>query len=338
MEWKIGNLTIPNQIVVAPMAGVTNVAFRMICKEFGAGLVVCEMISDRGIQFRNKKTLGMLRFDPTEHPVSVQIFGGNKDTLVEAARYIEENVDVDIIDINMGCPVPKVTKAEAGARWLLDPNQVYEMVHAVTSACSKPVTVKMRTGWDEDHIYAVENALAAQEGGAAALAMHGRTRKQLYSGHADWGILKEVADHLHEIPFIGNGDVRTPEDAKKMLTDVGADAVMIGRAALGNPWIVKQASEYLAGEEVVPEPTPAEKIKVAKEHLHRLVGIKGDYVGPREFRSQAAYYLKGIPRSARAKAALNDAATEAQMITIFDNFLSDVEDYVERKKQRQLAK
>ncbi|KRL06247.1 tRNA dihydrouridine synthase DusB [Liquorilactobacillus oeni] len=338
MEWKIGNITIPNQIVVAPMAGVTNVAFRMICKKFGAGLVVCEMISDRGIQFRNKKTLGMLRFDPTEHPVSVQIFGGNKDTLVEAANYIEENVDVDIIDINMGCPVPKVTKAEAGARWLLDPNKVYEMVHAVTSACSKPVTVKMRTGWDEDHIYAVENALAAQEGGAAALAMHGRTRKQLYTGHADWEILKEVADHLKEIPFIGNGDVRTPEDAKRMLTDVGADAVMIGRAALGNPWIVKQTAEYLAGEKVAPEPTPAEKIKVAKEHLHRLVAIKGDYIGPREFRSQAAYYLKGIPRSARTKAALNDADTEEEMISIFDRFLVNVEDYMLRKKKRQLTK
>ncbi|KRM08168.1 MAG: tRNA dihydrouridine synthase DusB [Liquorilactobacillus ghanensis] len=335
MEWKIGNVTIPNQVVVAPMAGVTNVAFRMICKEFGAGLVVCEMISDRGIQYRNAKTLGMLKFDPSEHPVSVQIFGGDKESLLQAAEYIEEHTNVDIIDINMGCPVPKVTKAEAGARWLLDPNKVYEMVHAVSTACSLPVTVKMRTGWDDDHLYAVENALAAQEGGAAALAMHGRTRKQRYTGHANWEILKEVADHLTEIPFIGNGDVRTPEDAKKMLTDVGADAVMIGRAALGNPWIVKQVTEYLAGETVVAEPTPAEKIQVAKEHLHRLVQLKGDYVGSHEFRGQAAYYLKGIPRSARAKAALNEADSEDEMKLVFDNFLEEVNDFLAKRAARR---
>ena len=323
MEWKIGDIVIPNQVVVAPMAGVTNVAFRMICKEFGAGLVVCEMISDKGIHFRNKKTLDMLFVDPTEHPVSVQIFGGSKETLVEAAQFVAENTATDIIDINMGCPVPKVTKTDAGARWLLDPDKIYEMVHAVTSSIDKPVTVKMRTGWDEDHILAVENALAAEEGGAKALAMHGRTRKQLYTGHADWGILKEVADHLTKIPFMGNGDVRTPEEAKKMLDEVGADAVMIGRAALGNPWIVKQTTHYLETGEILEEPTPAEKIKVAKEHLHRLVKAQGEVIGPKEFRSQAAYYLKGIPRSARTKAALNSADTEAEMIDIFDNFLAD---------------
>lgn len=323
MEWKIGDIVIPNQVVVAPMAGVTNVAFRLICKEFGAGLVVCEMISDKGIQFRNKKTLGMLFVDPTEHPVSVQIFGGSKETLVEAAKFVAENTSTDIIDINMGCPVPKVTKTDAGAHWLLDPDKVYEMVKAVTSSIDKPVTVKMRTGWDEDHILAVENALAAQEGGAAALAMHSRTRKQLYSGHADWDLLHKVANSLTEIPFIGNGDVTTPEEAKKMLDEVGADAVMIGRAALGNPWIVKQTVNYLENGEIIAEPSPAEKITVAKEHLHRLVKVKGEKMGPREFRSQAAYYLKGIPRSARTKAALNSAETEAEMVEIFDNFLAD---------------
>lgn len=319
MKWKIGDVTIPNQVVVAPMAGVTNVAFRLICKEFGAGLVVCEMISDRGIEYRNKKTLDMLFVDPKEHPVSVQIFGGSKDTLVEAAEFVAENTATDIIDINMGCPVPKVTKTDAGARWLLDPDKIYEMVHAVTSAVDIPVTVKMRTGWDKNHIYAVENALAAQEGGAAALAMHGRTRKQLYSGHADWHILHEVAEHL-TIPFMGNGDVRTPQDAKRMLDEVGADAVMIGRAALGNPWIVQRTVHYLGTGELLEEPSPLDKIKVAKEHLHRLVEVKGEKMGPKVFRSQAAYYLKGIRRSARVKAALNEADTEEEMVTIFDNF------------------
>ncbi|WP_290033528.1 tRNA dihydrouridine synthase DusB [Ligilactobacillus cholophilus] len=333
MEWKIGDITIPNQVVVAPMAGVTNVAFRLICKEFGAGLVVCEMISDKGIHFRNKKTLGMLFVDETEHPVSVQIFGGSKDSLVEAAQFVAENTNTDIIDINMGCPVPKVTKTDAGAHWLLDPDKIYEMVSAVTKVVKKPVTVKMRTGWDDDHILAVENALAAEEGGAAMLAMHGRTRKQLYSGHADWGILKEVKDNLKKIPFVGNGDVTTPQEAKKMLDEVGADAVMIGRAALGNPWIVKQTTHYLETGEILSEPTPDEKIEVAKEHLHRLVKVKGEKIGPREFRSQAAYYIKGIPRAARTKAALNSADTEEEMIEIFDQFLADTKERMNVKRK-----
>lgn len=320
MEWQIGDVKIANQVVVAPMAGVTNSAFRVICKEFGAGLVVCEMISDRGIMYHNKKTLDMMFVDASEHPMSIQIFGGTKETLVQAAKFVDQNTAADIIDINMGCPVNKVVKTDAGAKWLLDPNKVYEMVSYVTDAVKKPVTVKMRTGWDDKHIYAVENALAAQRAGASALAMHGRTRKQLYQGHADWDVLKEVADQL-TIPFMGNGDVRSAEDAKRMLDHTGADAVMIGRAAMGNPWMLRQTEHYLATGELLPEPTPAKKIQTAKEHLHRLVELKGDYVGPREFRGQAAYYLKGISHSARTKAALNNAETEQQMNDIFDAFL-----------------
>ncbi|MFR3687324.1 MAG: tRNA dihydrouridine synthase, partial [Enterococcus sp.] len=216
--WKIGNVEIPNRVVVAPMAGITNAAFRVTVKEFGAGLVVCEMISDQGIHFRNKKTLEMLYVDEGEHPLSVQIFGGSKDSLVEAAQFVQEHTEADIIDINMGCPVNKVIKAEAGAKWLLDPNKVYEMVEAVSSAVDIPVTVKMRIGWDEQHVFAVENALAAQSAGASALAMHGRTRVQMYEGQADWNVLKQVADQL-TIPFMGNGDVRTPEDAKRMIEE-----------------------------------------------------------------------------------------------------------------------
>ncbi|MCH5463098.1 tRNA dihydrouridine synthase DusB [Lactobacillus sp. LC28-10] len=320
MEWQIGDVKIANQVVVAPMAGVTNSAFRVICKEFGAGLVVCEMISDRGIMYHNQKTLDMMFVDASEHPMSIQIFGGTKETLVQAAKFVDQNTAADIIDINMGCPVNKVVKTDAGAKWLLDPNKVYEMVSYVTDAVKKPVTVKMRTGWDDKHIYAVENALAAQRAGASALAMHGRTRKQLYTGHADWDILKEVADQL-TIPFMGNGDVRSAEDAKRMLDHTGADAVMIGRAAMGNPWMLRQTEHYLATGELLPEPTPEKKIQTAKEHLHRLVELKGDYVGPREFRGQAAYYLKGISHSARTKAALNNAESEQEMNDIFDAFL-----------------
>jgi tRNA-dihydrouridine synthase B len=254
----------------------------------------------------------------------VQIFGGTKETLVEAAKFVDQHTGADIIDINMGCPVNKVVKTDAGARWLLDPNKVYEMVSAVTAAVSKPVTVKMRTGWDEDHIYAVKNAMAAEKAGAAALAMHGRTRKQMYSGHADWNILKDVRDHI-SIPFMGNGDVRTPEDAKRMLDEVGATAVMIGRAALGNPWILKQTAEYLDDGILLPQPTPRQKIATAKAHLHRLVELKGEHTGVHEFRTSSAYYLKGIARAAKTKVAVNQAETEAEVDTIFDDFVEQTE-------------
>lgn len=319
MQWKIRNVVIPNQVVVAPMAGVTNTAFRMICRECNAGLVVCEMISDRGIMYKNKKTLSMLKVDVKEHPMSIQIFGGTKETLIEAAKYVDQNTEADIIDINMGCPVNKVVKTDAGARWLLDPDKVYEMVSAVTASVDKPVTVKMRTGWDEDHLYAVENAQAAEQGGASAVAMHGRTRAQFYEGKANWNILKKVKENIN-IPFIGNGDVRTLDDAYKMIHEVGADAVMIGRAAEGNPWILNRIAHYLETGEKLPEQTPVEKIKLAKEHLQRLVDLKGEHVGVREFRGQSTYYLKGIPHAARTKVALTSAETQQEMLDIFDQF------------------
>lgn len=321
--WKIGNVEIPNRVVVAPMAGITNAAFRVTVKEFGAGLVVCEMISDKGIHFRNKKTLEMLYIDEREHPLSLQIFGGDKDTLVEAAQFVQEHTEADIIDINMGCPVNKVIKAEAGAKWLLDPNKVHEMVQAVTSAVDMPVTVKMRIGWDDEHVFAVENALAAEKGGAAAIAMHGRTRVQMYEGKANWDILKEVKSHL-TIPFMGNGDVRTPEDAKRMLDYVGADGVMIGRAALGNPWMIHRTQHYLETGELIPEPTPFDKVETAKVHLQRLVDLKGEFVAAREFRQHASYYLKGIPRAAKVKVAINQANTQKEIVDLMDGFVGKV--------------
>lgn len=327
--WKIGNVEIPNRVVVAPMAGISNAAFRVTVKEFGAGLVVCEMISDKGIQQRNKKTLDMLYIDKREYPLSVQIFGGDKETLVEAAKFVEENTDAAIIDINMGCPVNKVIKAEAGAKWLLDPNKVYEMVDAVSSAIDLPVTVKMRTGWDEEHLFAVENALAAEKAGASAIAMHGRTRVQMYEGKANWDILKEVKQHL-TIPFMGNGDVRTPEDAKRMLEYVGADGVMIGRAALGNPWMIQRTKQYLETGELIPEPSPHEKIRTAKIHLQRLVDLKGEKIATREFRQHASYYFKGIPRAAKVKVAINQAETQQTMVELMNEFEEKAEKYAEK--------
>lgn len=328
--WKIGNVEIPNRVVVAPMAGISNAAFRVTVKEFGAGLVVCEMISDKGIQQRNKKTLDMLYIDDQEYPLSVQIFGGDKENLVEAAKFVEENTKAAIIDINMGCPVSKVIKAEAGAKWLLDPNKVYEMVDAVSSAVSLPVTVKMRTGWDDDHLFAVENALAAEKAGASAIAMHGRTRVQMYEGQANWDVLKEVKQHL-TIPFMGNGDVRTPEDAKRMLEYVGADGVMIGRAALGNPWMIQRTKEYLETGKLLPEPTPREKIETAKVHLQRLVDLKGEKIATREFRQHASYYLKGIPRAAKVKVAINQAETQQKMVDLMEAFQEKAEKHIEKE-------
>lgn len=323
--WKIGDVEIDNQVVVAPMAGISNAAFRVTVKEFGAGLVVCEMISDKGIQQRNKKTLDMLHIEETEYPLSVQIFGGDKATLVEAAKFVEANTQAAIIDINMGCPVSKVIKAEAGAKWLLDPNKVYEMVAAVADAVKIPVTVKMRIGWDLDHVFAVENALAAERAGAGAVAMHGRTRVQMYEGEADWSVLREVKQAL-TIPFMGNGDVRTPMDAKRMLDEVGADGVMIGRAALGNPWMIYQTKHYLETGILLPEPSAREKIQTAKLHLERLVDLKGEMLATREFRQHAAYYLKGISRAAKTKVAVNQATRPEEMAQILDDFVDATEE------------
>ncbi len=323
-SWKIRDIEIPNRIVVAPMAGVSNASFRLICKEFGAGLVNCEMISDHGIIYRNKKTINMLHVDPKEHPMSIQIFGGTEKTMVQAAQYVDQHTAADIIDINMGCPVPKVTKTDAGSYWLLDADKIYQMVHAVVRNVRKPVTVKMRIGWDQKHVFAVENALAAQEAGASALAMHGRTRKQMYQGEADWEILHEVAQAL-TIPFIGNGDVTTPQKAKKMLEEVGATAVMVGRAALGNPWILKDMVHYLETGETLPPQTVREKVETAKKQLAGLVALKGEKVAVPEFRQQAAYYLKGVAHSARTRAKINNVWTRQEVYDLLDGFVAQFE-------------
>lgn len=330
-SWKIREITIPNRVVVAPMAGVSNAAFRVVCKHFHAGLVNCEMISDHGIIYRNKKTLSMLQVDPREHPMSIQIFGGTEETMVQAAQYVDQHTAADIIDINMGCPVPKVTKTEAGSKWLLDANKIYQMVHAVVRNVEKPVTVKMRIGWDRKHIFAVENALAAQEAGASSIAMHGRTRKQMYAGHADWAILHEVANAL-TVPFVGNGDVTSPQLAKKMLDEVGADAVMIGRAALGNPWILHDVEHYLATGELLPPQTVRERVETAKTQLDGLVKLKGEKVAVPEFRQQAAYYLKGLPHSARTRAKINSVWTRQEVYGLLDNFVTAYE-----KRQNKIA-
>ncbi|NBI30841.1 tRNA dihydrouridine synthase DusB [Chengkuizengella marina] len=317
---QIGNIQTQNNVVLAPMAGVCNPAFRLIAKEFGVGLVCAEMVSDKAILHGNERTMQMLFVDEREKPLSLQIFGGDKHSLVEAAKVVDQNTNADIIDINMGCPVPKITKCDAGAKWLLDPSKIEEMVSAVVKAVSKPVTVKMRMGWDEEHIYAVKNAQAVERAGGKAVAVHGRTRQQLYTGKANWDIIKEVKQSV-QIPVIGNGDVFTPEDAKRLLDYTGCDGVMIGRAALGNPWMLYRTIEYLTNGELLPEPDINEKMRIAMLHLDRLVDLKGEHVAVREMRKHMAWYLKGLRGSAKVKDEIMSETTREGMNTILKNFV-----------------
>ncbi|SDI12935.1 tRNA-U20-dihydrouridine synthase [Alteribacillus persepolensis] len=321
---QIDNIKMKNQVVLAPMAGVCNPAFRLIAKEFGTGLVCAEMVSDKAILNKNEKSLQMLYVDEREKPLSLQIFGGDKETLAGAAQVVDQQTNADIIDINMGCPVPKITKCDAGAKWLLDPDKIYEMVKVAVRAVDKPVTVKMRMGWDEDNILAVENAQAIEAAGGKAVSVHGRTRVQMYEGTANWDILKEVKNAV-DIPVIGNGDVKTPQDAKRMLDTTGVDGVMIGRAALGNPWMLYRTIHYLETGELAPDPSPHEKIDVCMIHMDRLIDLKGENVAVREMRKHAAWYLKGLRGNKRVRDQINQLHTRDEVAAALYNFVDELE-------------
>lgn len=327
---KIGNVPMNNNVVLAPMAGVCNPAFRLIAKEFGCGLVCAEMVSDKAILHGNQRTLEMLFVDEREKPLSLQIFGGDKESLVEAVKFVDQNTNADIIDINMGCPVPKVTKCDAGARWLLDPKKIYEMVSYAADAAKKPVTVKMRIGWDDEHIYAVENAQAVERAGGAAVSVHGRTREQLYTGKANWDILRDVKQAVN-IPVIGNGDVFSPEDAKRLLEHTNCDGVMIGRGALGNPWMLYRTVHYLTTGELLPEPSPGEKIRIAVLHLDRLADLKGENVAVREMRKHLAWYLKGMPDSAIVKNSIMDLTSRSEVVAVLEDYVRTVDELLQRE-------
>lgn len=320
MKWKIGNVEIENQLVLAPMAGITNEAFRSICKGMGAGLVVCEMISDKALSFHNAKTIKMTGVSQNEHPLSMQIFGADKETLVYAAKWIYENTDADIIDINMGCPVNKVAKrAGAGSSLLRDPNKVYEITKAVVEATPLPVTVKIRIGWDENNINAVENAKMIEKAGACAIAVHGRTRAQMYSGHANLDVIKDVVEAVN-IPVVGNGDIVDGPSALHMLEYTGCKAIMIGRGALGNPWIFKEINAYFAGEEF-KRPSKEEIYNMIVDQYERLLKLKGERLALLEMRSHVGWYLKGMQGSAQIKNKANQALSFEEVKKILKEYL-----------------
>ena len=320
MSFKIGNIEIKNQVILAPMAGVSNTSFRKIIKSMGAALVYAEMVSDKAITYGSKKTYDLLKMDESERPIAQQIFGSDKTSFVIAAKKIYEEMHPDIIDINMGCPVPKVAvKAQAGSALLKNPQKIKEIVESVVKAVPCPVTVKIRSGWDENNINAVEVAKVCESAGASAIAVHARTRSQGYSGKANWEIIKQVKENVN-IPVIGNGDIKSCYDAKKMLKETKCDAVMIGRGVLGNPWLIKECVDYLEKKIEPKEVTYQEKIDMMKKHYQLLVDDKGEIGASLEIRTFVLYYLKGLPGSKEVKNKICKTKSSDELFKIIDNY------------------
>lgn len=310
-ELQIGNVKLENDLILGPMAGVTDLPFRLLCKEHGAGLLCMEMVSAKGIMYNNKNTKFLLTIDERERPVSLQLFGSDPDIISEQAKRIEE-LPFDILDINMGCPVPKIVNNGDGSALMKNPLLAGEIIEKTARAIQKPVTVKIRKGFDEEHINAVEMAHIAQESGAAAIVVHGRTREQYYSGKADWEIIRKVKEAVH-IPVIGNGDVWTPQDAIDMRKQTGCDGVMIGRGAQGNPWIFKQILHYEQTGELLEKPSPQEVTEMILRHAKMQMEFKGEYIGMREIRKHAAWYTAGYKNSAKLRGKINETETYEEL-------------------------
>jgi len=320
MSFKIGNLVIENKIILAPMAGVSNSPFRVLSRKYGAGLVFAEMVSDKGLLYNNEKTIKLLYMTDVEKPMAQQIFGSDLKTMVEAAVYIDKNSNADIIDINMGCPVPKVAiKAQAGSALMKNPDLIYEIVSEIVKRVSKPVTVKIRSGWDHSSVNAVEVAKRIEAAGAAAITVHARTRSQGYSGLADYDVIKAVKEAV-KIPVIGNGDVIDGPSAKRMLEHTGCDAVMIGRGALGNPWIFREIDAYLKDGTILNRPSHEEIRDMMVSHLDSLVELKGEHIAVLEMRSHGPWYLKGIEHATQLRKQLSQTKTRNEFVNLVNAF------------------
>jgi nifR3 family TIM-barrel protein len=308
---SIGGVTLPNNLILGPMAGVTDLPFRLLCKEQGAGLLCMEMVSAKAILYKNKNTEALLTTDPAERPVSLQLFGSDPDIMAEIAKKIEER-PFDILDINMGCPVPKIVNNGEGSALMKKPKLAGEIIRKTVNAIQKPVTVKIRKGFDDDHVNAVEMAKIAEASGAAAVAVHGRTREQYYSGKADWDIIRQVKEAV-SIPVIGNGDLRTAEDVIAMQEQTGCDGFMIARGAQGNPWIFRQILHYFETGESMARPDVSEVVEMILRHARMMLAYKGEYIGMREIRKHAAWYTAGYPNSAQFRARINEVESYVEL-------------------------
>ena len=308
---KIGSVELPNPVILAPMAGVSDLPFRLLCREQGAGLVCMEMVSAKAIAYHNRNTERLMEINDREHPVSLQLFGSEPDLMAEIAAQIEDK-PFDILDINMGCPVPKIVGNGEGSALMKNPKLIEEIITKVSRAIKKPLTVKFRKGFDDDHVNAVEIAKIAEASGAAAVAVHGRTREQFYSGTADWEIIRQVKEAV-SIPVIGNGDVDSPEKAKALLDSTGCDGVMIGRAARGNPWLFHRVSEYLETGKLLDKPSGEEIKAMMLRHARMQVACKGDYTGIREMRKHISWYTTGLPGSAKLRGKINSVESLQEM-------------------------
>lgn len=321
---QIGNVTLENNLILAPMAGVSDLPFRLLCREQGAGLVCMEMVSAKAILYKNRNTEELLTIDPGEHPVSLQLFGSDPDIISEIAKQIEER-PFDILDLNMGCPVPKVVNNGDGSALMKNPRLAGEIIEKTARAIKKPLTVKIRKGFDDAHVNAVELAHIAQESGAAAVAVHGRTREQYYAGHADWDIIRQVKEAV-SIPVIGNGDIRTPEDVAAMAEQTGCDGYMIARGAEGNPWIFRQILHYFDTGEHLARPDFSEVTEMLLRHAKMQIDCKGDYTGIREIRKHAAWYTAGYRNSSKLRGRINEVENYEQLEALF----REVESYNEK--------